>query len=157
MKMNWDYIAGFFDGEGCLYKNPRGKHSYAISIAQKDKKTLENIKEFLDSQNITCWISPFNKKSRVYQLFLKGYISNKIFLQNIRNKTFFKTKKIQNALLDMRKKWTDLSTFEIDQIRILREYGFTQKHIGKLLNRCQPTISCMIKRNYQKRSVIRRG
>lgn len=42
--MNWDYIAGFIDGEGSIIiKPPRVR----IYISNTDKKVLEGIKDFL--------------------------------------------------------------------------------------------------------------
>ena len=49
--MNWDYIGGFFDGEGSLiyYKSNSNKWGRAIKfvIAQKDPSVLRKIQRFL--------------------------------------------------------------------------------------------------------------
>lgn len=53
--MNWDYIAGFFDGEGTIYfrvaKTKRKGFGYDITpnfrISQKDKNILEEIQKFM--------------------------------------------------------------------------------------------------------------
>jgi len=43
--MNWDYIAGFFDGEGCITYG-RSKR-YRIMISQTHKEVLESIRDFV--------------------------------------------------------------------------------------------------------------
>jgi len=56
MEMNWDYVAGFFDGEGCvtLYKEKTNKWGKAVkvSITQKDTESLKEIKKFLHNQGL---------------------------------------------------------------------------------------------------------
>jgi len=57
--MNWSYIAGFFDGEGCISKNgtghPCGSLSYVAMLPQSESRriALDKIAEFLDTQKIT--------------------------------------------------------------------------------------------------------
>jgi len=53
-RMNWGYVAGFLDGEGCVYvrvtprKSPLGKKIEAFLIfVNSDKEVLEAIKRFL--------------------------------------------------------------------------------------------------------------
>src|SRR5271165_5715887 len=56
--MNWAYIAGFFDGEGSIYKNgtkcPDGSISYTATLPQAESRKiiLERIRDFLSSQQI---------------------------------------------------------------------------------------------------------
>ena len=47
--MSWEYIAGFFDGEGCLSRtNKSSPHKYyVISISQKNKHILDEIRKFV--------------------------------------------------------------------------------------------------------------
>lgn len=47
--MDWSYIAGFFDGEGCVGVYGRG---HQITISQKDKSVLVAIQTFTDSEGI---------------------------------------------------------------------------------------------------------
>ncbi len=42
--MNWNYIAGFFDGEGTI--NPCENNRYKVGITQANKKVLEEIQLF---------------------------------------------------------------------------------------------------------------
>jgi len=47
--MNWQYIAGFFDGEGSINVTRRGKPTifYRVDMSQKYPEALEAIQEFL--------------------------------------------------------------------------------------------------------------
>ncbi|HPA25214.1 MAG TPA: LAGLIDADG family homing endonuclease [bacterium] len=42
--MTWNYVAGFFDGEGSITKNGSG---FRITIVQTNKEVLEEIKKFI--------------------------------------------------------------------------------------------------------------
>lgn len=47
LKMTWEYIAGFFDGEGTIAKFNNGICHYAIAITQANEEVLQEIKKFL--------------------------------------------------------------------------------------------------------------
>lgn len=75
--MNWDWLAGFIDGDGWFGKEKHSGILYAyLYISQKDKSLLEEIRDFLGSGCITktnneCW------RLRVYNSdFLKKIIHN---------------------------------------------------------------------------------
>jgi len=51
--MNYDYIAGFFDGEGSVCAQRAGNNvHFKLDISNTNKEVLEKIKEFLDNQGI---------------------------------------------------------------------------------------------------------
>ena len=52
--MNWQYLGGFFDGEGHVgVHKGRGKYTqHDITVANTHKPTIEAISRFLNSQNI---------------------------------------------------------------------------------------------------------
>jgi hypothetical protein len=59
IKMTWEYIAGFFDGEGAVVASMgRERAEIVMSITQADKKILETIQQFLSSQGISARIHP---------------------------------------------------------------------------------------------------
>lgn len=79
--MNKDYIAGFFDGEGCIYLSRRkpevGEMSRAgffivpvIIIVQKNLDILESIRDYLSSIGIGCFIKP--RTDKCSQLIISG-------------------------------------------------------------------------------------
>lgn len=82
--MNWDYIAGFFDGEGNImmirhkpYQNGNTSMSILIRIYQKDKQILEEIRNFISYGKIYkksgiwgCHELSFSKKEYVEDFIL---------------------------------------------------------------------------------------
>lgn len=42
--MNWEYIAGFFDGEGCV---SHLKNQWRISVGQNTKEVLQEIRDYI--------------------------------------------------------------------------------------------------------------
>jgi LAGLIDADG-like domain len=62
MEMNWSYIAGFFDGEGCLHAiggGGAGMGTARITIAQSldvGRRTLEEIAAFLNERCIAAHV-----------------------------------------------------------------------------------------------------
>ncbi len=48
--MDWNYIAGFFDGEGSILKHD--PTNYRISIPQTNEEVLQKIKTFSNMGNI---------------------------------------------------------------------------------------------------------
>lgn len=55
--MNWDYIAGFFDGEGNIHK-VRGRQLYTIGFVQceSNKKAITAICRFLNSAGVKHYL-----------------------------------------------------------------------------------------------------
>lgn len=47
--MNWDYVAGFFDGEGCVYIHNQKRHPkhYYLLICNTNRKQLLAIQRFI--------------------------------------------------------------------------------------------------------------
>ena len=85
--MNWNYIAGFFDGEGCVTKEPAAyryvttngkthRHHYIYPYAemtQKETGLLEPIAKFLQQQGIASRIYKHNNGHGVYwRLRIRG-------------------------------------------------------------------------------------
>lgn len=57
--MNWGYIAGFFDGEGCLHAiNAGGSRTgrFRVTISQTQKEVLDEIAEFLCERFIDAYV-----------------------------------------------------------------------------------------------------
>jgi intein-encoded DNA endonuclease-like protein len=72
--MTWEYIAGFFDGEGSLTHNGKG---FRITIPQTNEEVLISIKDFADMGNIfkekkrkvhwkDSWIYNISKQKDIY-------------------------------------------------------------------------------------------
>ena len=57
--MNWSYLAGFFDGEGCVQKNKNqtGRYYPYLDITNTNTKVLEEIRAFLELNKIRCKVN----------------------------------------------------------------------------------------------------
>ena len=104
--MTWQYISGFFDGEGSLCHNGKG---YRITIPQTSESVLQSIKTFVGSGQVIhvtkrkvhwkeSWVFYIARQEDVYMflrkiaahvivkkghvekvlLFLEGYLSKKL-------------------------------------------------------------------------------
>lgn len=69
-KIEWAYIAGFFDAEGCIEGANKNKDSgkyngYRISIAQNEKETLEWIQKKIGDGTM---FAPSTRKCKMYRI-----------------------------------------------------------------------------------------
>ena len=135
--MNWDYIAGFFDGEGTLVGRRKG---FRIAITQTNKKVLEGIKKFSKIGHICditkrkihwkdSWVYFVAKQSDVY-LFLKKVEPKLIVKRELTGKAvralrvYLKTEKRKKLILETK----------IKEAKNLRNKGLAYREIGKRLS-----------------------
>lgn len=105
--MNWDYIAGFFDGEGSLiyYKaknNNRWGRGIKFLIAQKDINILKKIKGFMKKQGCVS-IGIYENKggfsgSLCYNLAVQNKHDLSIVFNAIKDKIYVKKTKLKKLL-----------------------------------------------------------
>ncbi len=78
------YVAGFFDAEGGIPRNP--KDSLYIQFVQKKRVKLDEIVSILEKSNIRCGkIHQYDKKSKCWRFFVKRE-SHLKFIQTINSK-----------------------------------------------------------------------
>lgn len=104
--MNWDYVAGLFDGEGCvsIYKK---ENTAKVDITNTHKSTIDMVRDFLLSQNIkvsTYGTKPsargkdgFRRKT-CYHLCTTGNISAMKFLLAVQDRVYIKLEKTKHVL-----------------------------------------------------------
>jgi len=136
--MNWNYIAGFFDGEGTFGKY--SKSGYKVGITQSNKKVLEEIQSFTGIGYIhhikkrqshwkNAWVYYIAKQEDVYS-----------FLNKISNKIVIKEGAVLKALPELKKKLANKRRQRVKAIRRkqlakdLRRKGFSYRQIGKRLS-----------------------
>ena len=98
--MNWDYIAGFFDGEGNIHilkvkgsKDDAPQLGVMVRIYQNSKDILEEMKIFLGCGTI------YQKKSNgVFELTFNKKENVKSFLSNLRGRAILKGGQIDYLL-----------------------------------------------------------
>lgn len=135
--MNWPYIAGFFDGEGCITHNDKGVR---LVITQTNFKVLEQIKKFVGFGFIIkptkrkahwkdSWTYYIAKQKDIYS-FLQSALKYLVVKRQLAEKTIPKLKitiDSQQRRMDRRKRLVRMS-------RKLRSKGLTLRAIGKELN-----------------------
>ncbi len=142
-KMSWQYIAGFFDGEGCICHSisNNGYKRYDISMSQKPIKVLKIIRIFLLRHDIESKIHK-DKCTGVHVVTISGRINKAMFLNRILPYLIVKKDKAEECL-----EWIKnchakggLHLIEKRKIEELRNLGLTQGQIGKEIGRSQRTI-----------------
>lgn len=134
--MNWDYIAGFFDGEGALVRHGKG---FRISITQANLEILEQIRDF-SSMGHVCeitkrkphwsdsWVYFIAKQSDVYK-FLEKVQSRVVLKQNLAREAI---SIIGNNLKEIEEKRLRLEE-TIKAAKRLRKKGLPYRAIGREL------------------------
>ena len=152
MKMNLDYIAGFFDGEGTVFARKYNKSHYLmVHMSQMSKEVLNEIHLFLLSKGIKSYFikSKPNENNRIYyrlQMTKKEDIV--LFLNKIKNRTIVKKDRILEAL-DFAKnnKWvTNLNSKEKNEIMKQREIRLSVHSIAKKIHRNPTTVHDYIRK-----------
>ena len=90
------WLAGFFDGEGCvsIYRF-RGKPKFLVSLAQKDPSVLWLIHEMFPESNKPTFYG--KKEKQVWHVIFNG-VKAKRFLETIREYSFCKRSQIEMGL-----------------------------------------------------------
>lgn len=134
--MDWNYIAGFFDGEGSLTQH---KNNFRISIPQTNEEVLQLIQKFTGYGHIVrvtkrkkhwkdSWLYYIAKKKNVLH-FVTEIKKGAIVKRQIINAALPKIKiglsqQLQNKALSQRR---------IQESKKLRKKGLSYRAIGKKL------------------------
>lgn len=147
--MNWDYIAGFFDGEGCIYHKP--PRIYQAILVQKDTTVLDIIKDFLTKEGIECsrHQRPGLGELRIYQqrFTLK-------FLEKVVDNIIVKKEQAIKAINGIKSNPVNMhyNRATIAKLRpaivILRNMGMTQRETAYMLSCGQATV-CRAMKEYR--------
>lgn len=106
-KLTPEYIAGFFDGEGCVWVlSTRGTHALRVSITQVDSAILYGIKELYGGK-VTTWRSKTNEKDVSKWEILNGKDAI-IFLEKIYPSLIIKKIQVELAMVFMNLPWRQI-------------------------------------------------
>src|ERR1700722_79291 len=99
MTMTWPYIAGFFDGEGCLHAvGPGGaaKGRFRVTIAQSEevgRLVLQEMADFMQEQGIYAYVCGHHnrkeqrehpgKRKPMWNLWITQQRSIKMFIEGV--------------------------------------------------------------------------
>lgn len=153
--MNWDYVAGLFDGEGSagIYQGTRGKYTYSmanLSISNNHLKTLKIVQEF-----IGCGRIHGHKKH--YSLVIRNHHDVARVAGQLIPRCIIKQEKLKRVFAFVEsKKWLNdgpLSFVSNDQlyelyvnqgmtgVSIARKFGCSKSAVYKRLKRSIVTMS----------------
>lgn len=128
--MNWDYLAGFFDGEGNLHITPLKKNNITIAYQLKvrlyssDDKVLLKIKEFLGYGSIYL-----KKVSGVYELNITKKENVLNFFANIKDKLIIKKDQTEFVIQNYSFKRENNLYFDVDKFRsFIKRKNVKRKH-----------------------------
>ncbi len=96
-RIDWSYVAGFFDGEGTV--GTSGKYSICASISQKDLHVLDLIVHFLLGQGVEANINGY--PSGASNLCIRAR-SLKSFLEGVRPYVIVKKQVVEDAWRSLR-------------------------------------------------------
>jgi len=100
-KMNWDYIAGFFDGEGCVSVRAHRTGFLRATIFNTHKQSILKVHKFLKKKGINSTIYSRKRKpnwKRCYEVRICQWKSAKAFLEELKNRTEIKRDEIKEKL-----------------------------------------------------------
>lgn len=147
--MNWDYIAGFFDGEGCVHiTSTVGKApNIRITMSQlaERREVLDGIQAFLSRMAIASKIEvrPNSRSDKpIANLLIRAATSQHLFCMGVQNLCIVKRDKVAQAFEVLN---TKLANFADWQIRLEKAiYHYTHEgsslDIRKMYGICHVTL-----------------
>ncbi len=134
--MNWDYIAGFFDGEGNLHMNilrSKNKEIQSLQLICRiynvNRDILIKIRNFIGYGKIY-----FHKNHRALELVIMGKDNVKSFLKNIKNRLYLKKDHVDYVLNNFNFNKDNNKNFDLEKFRIFVDRVGVEK-LRKKLNR----------------------
>src|SRR5215471_7953237 len=101
--MDWPYLAGFFDGEGCVSIGRNDRPCCTIAQSVGSHNVLQQIKEFLLSQDIACnvhqHVRPVAGRKKAEALWISSSVAVEDFLKNLLPHLIVKREKAETALM----------------------------------------------------------
>ncbi len=126
-RMTWQYVAGFFDGEGNINICPSRGRSWPARIVQSETRVLNTISEFLKGNGIESHLYHSykagqykNAKKDLWCLQITGESNTRVFLQGILPFLIVKKLLVQDVL----------RFFKIYPIRNPNAHGFITRKLN---------------------------
>lgn len=140
--ISWQYIAGFFDGEGNIYLFRDSHRERArIQISQKKRYVLDKIKEFLKEQDIKSIIADYEYATPSLRINRKSEVLD--FLKKVLPFLMVKKEEAQNTIKTIETSGgrDAIRLSEKIKMKELWHEGYVAKEIAEILNRPLRTIS----------------
>lgn len=129
------WLAGFFDGEGCVYLNPKAIRSCEVSIASTDEHVIRAIHSRIGIGSITKVVYSTSKWKPKYQYRVRNYRDVLVFLETIRPFLIVKAEKADEALLRAQQVYDERELRRNRNMQILEmsASGFLDREIASKL------------------------
>ena len=135
--MNWDYIAGFIDGEGSII---RRKRVFNVIISQTNFEVLEQIRKFIGRGYVypikkrkahwkNAWIYSAGGSREVY--YVLSFVAHRLVVK--KDLAFRALSELQERLAEVKRE-KRLRTNRLKKGKAFRAQGLTYREIGKKLN-----------------------
>jgi len=131
--MNWDYLAGIFDGEGSIMYKPNG--GVCFQISNTNREVLEEIKKFLKGG----YIRFYDRKPGVWKpagvYIITDHVKVLKILNKLKTRTIIKQTKVKEKINFIENKvWrNDILKINLIKARKLKKEGLSYTQIGKEL------------------------
>lgn len=131
--MNWDYIAGFFDGEGSVLISEK---KCRVAIPQTQRKVLEAIKSFSGVGNIFVIGRRRAHWKDAWVYYVVGQQDTLGFLTNIRSRVIVKKEAVRRGikkleeLIQKRSLREQILHHRINMSITLRNQGLSWREVG---------------------------
>jgi len=139
--MDWQYLAGFFDGEGNIYLQQGKSKGIQVTLHNTDYQILKEIRDFLHERGIKASLTKDKGKHRngysrkeLWKLLITNQWDARKFFKNIMPMARVKREKISESLIFMKTFKRDTRKFNRTTIEeIIRRYlsGESMKTICK--------------------------
>lgn len=108
----WTFIRGFFDGDGCIYKD-KNRNFIGFNFTSGSKKFLEGLQKFLYEEKIYAYLSEENRKDNKFK---HSHTTYKLTITGMNNAYIFGQKLYKNAsiYLDRKKNKYETALEEYD-------------------------------------------
>lgn len=151
MKIEW--IAGFFEGEGCItLQHDRRKHRIQprICLVQKDKKILQKIKEELEKVGISgeIYIQRDNRNKNFWWTFvIQDFISIINFIKTILPYCQFRGKKFEKKLKIIENLYQKSDLAKPEELEFIKNnINLSDRKMGQQLHRSK-SFACKYKKS----------
>jgi len=130
MKITWEWLAGFFDGEGWVsspqIQKKTGQMIIQVGLGQRDKEILEEVQKFLRKEGLACSLQEARRgKYPLWKLVITSEPAVKKFCEIMKMKSRMRLKigQCERALtyIELNKEMKTKTTKE-ERISLLKQF-----------------------------------
>jgi len=154
-RMSWQYIAGFFDGEGSVVRRKdESRDTYILSICNTNLEILEKIRDFMGCGRI--FVDKRSKQnpkhSTRYQLRINAYKDVIRVASKIAPFSFIKRELLEEAIRhNSSRHYARNKQYDVNRMKEMYEkLLMTQKEIGKVFGLSQSRVGVILRKNNTK-------